>query len=273
MNDSSDGEFSFLLWLLGAFVAVLAAYVSQGWVRQAQRGPTVLSQWRALLLAAGASGTGLCSAMVLGMQAAALGFPIGYQALPTAGLWLMAVLGGLAVAVWSASSLRWWSLLGSGALMAVVATALQAGWIWAAGFRPGVAWDAAWLAAAAGGLVIGLSLATWVALTEPGLPDQGSQRGRRGLLWRLGGALLAGLTVMAGQEGVMWAAGLSTQQGSVYQYEVPGAVLSVVCGVLVPLVLAAMVLDLWLRRPRRKRSTRNFNPQKQRRRRYRSRHL
>jgi hypothetical protein len=177
------------------------------------------------------------------------------------------------VAAWSAASLRWWNLLGSGALLAALATALQVGWIWAAGFRPGVAYNVEWLAAAVGAAVIGLGLATWVAYSEAGRPDLGSQRSKRGLLWHLGGALLAGLMVMAGQEAVMWAAGLSTQQGSVYQYDVPGAVLSVVCGVLVPLVLAAMVLDLWLRRPRRKRSSRNFNPQKQRRRRYRSRHL
>ena len=267
MNESSDGDFSFLLWLLSAAVAVLAAYLTQGWIRRAQRGPTVTSQWRAVLLAAGVLGTGLCATMVLRMQAAALPFPVGYQAWATAGLWLLAMAACIPVVAAPAASVRWWSLFASGAVLAVLAAPVQAGWIWAAGFRPGVVWRVDLLAGAVAGMAVGLAIASWVVHSETG------QSSDRRLLWRLGGALLTGLVLMAGQELVMWAADLPTQQGSVYQQQVPGVLLSLVCGVLVPLLLAAMLLDLWMRRSLRNRSTRGFNPQKRRRRRYRSRHL
>lgn len=269
MNDSSDAEFSFLLWLLGLGVAVLAAHLSQAWVRVARgRGGPWLRQWPALLLAAAVLGTGVCSAMVLGMSAEALPFPIGYQYAPAAGLWLAAMVGCVPVVAVLVGTARVWALLCAGLLLAAVAGAVQGGWIWAAGFRPGVLWRREWVALAAVALAVGLCTALWVLHSEAG---QTSQRRK---LWRASGALLVGVALMAGQAMLMFAGGMHSQQGSVYQTELPGTVLCLVCGVLVTLVMAAMSLDLLLRRQQRsQRNRKDFSPHKRRKRRHRIREL
>ncbi len=276
MSDSSNAEFSLLLWLLGLGVATLAAHLSQAWVRVAQgriggnggSNGSVWRQWRALLLAAGVMGTGLCSAVVLGLGAEALPFPIGYAYAASAGLWLAAMGLCLPAAALAAKVRRTWWLLGAGVLLALAAAAVQAGWIWAAGFRPGILWQREWVALAVLVLVLGLSAAMWVAHSEA------AQASQRRSLWRAGGAVLAGVTLMAGQVMLMFAAGVPSQRGSVYQDQLPGFVLCLVCGVLVTLVMAGMSLDLMLRRQQRsERSAKDFNPHKRRKRRHRMRQL
>jgi uncharacterized membrane protein YfcA len=64
---------------------------------------------------------------------------------------------------------------------------------------------------------------------------------------------------MAGQEILMAGAGLLAQVGSVYQREVPAALLCLAGGVVVPLVLSVMALDLELRRRARRRGGRDGN--------------
>jgi Na+/glutamate symporter len=79
---------------------------------------------------------------------------------------------------------------------------------------------------------------------------------------------------MAGQTRLMFAGGMHSQQGSVYQGELPGTVLCLVCGVVVTLVMAAMSLDLLLRRQQRsQRHLKDFSPHKRRKRRHRIRQL
>jgi NO-binding membrane sensor protein with MHYT domain len=268
MTESSTAEFSMLLWLLGAVVAGLAAHLSQGWVRMAQRGPRLLRQWTALLLASGTMGAGLCAGLVLCMQAEALSFPVGYRVWAALALWAGALLACLPSVLLQAYSARGWVLLGSGTLLAAVAMGLEFGWVWAAGFRPGVLWRNDLVGAAAVLQLIGLAVAAWLAFS------QASQDSDRRVLWRLGSAALVALTVMAGQTVMLLAAGVLGQRGSVYQSELPGTVLSLVFGVLVPLVLAAMALDLWLRRTQRKqRGQDHFNPKKRHKRRHRVRQL
>lgn len=269
MNDSSNAEFSMLLWLLGLGVATLAAHLSQAWVRVAQgRANGVLRQWRAVLLAAAVLGTGLCSAVVLAMCAEALPFPIGYHYGPAAGLWLAAMVACVPVVAVAVATQRAWVLLGAGLVLALVAGAVQGGWILAAGFRPGVLWRREWVALAMVVLVVGLCAALWVAHSET------AQSSPRRSLWRAGGAVLIGMTAMAGQSVLMFAGGIHHQQGSVYQDELPGTVLCLVCGVLLPLVMAAMSLDLLLRRQQRnQRNPKDFSPHKRRKRKHRSRQL
>lgn len=267
MDSFFDTDFSLLLWLLATLVAALAVHLSQGWVRWAQRGPGLRQQWRALLLAAGVLGAGLTSATVLCMQAQPLPFPVGYRALAALGLWLGATLVCLPLVALPARVQRGWVLLGVGALLALLALGLQAGWVWAAGMRPGVLWRHELVAAAAVLLIIGLALAQWLAQAAA------IQASERRMVWRMAAALLAALTLMAGQQVMTAAAALSTQRGSLFHDQLAGTVLSLVCGVLVPLVLATMALDLWLRKKQTHRGEGGVYPHQRRKRRQRIRTL
>lgn len=272
MNETlNPTDSSLLLWLVAAAVAVLASHVAQGWVLQAQRAESnvIKQQWRALLLAGTTLGTGICAAMLLASSAQGLMFPIGYKPLPVAGLWVGAMLGCLPIVAWAAAaSQRGWLVALSGAALALLAGGIEFGWLWAAGFRPGIVWRPTFVAAAVVALVVGLSAASWIAYS-------GFAKGSsRPALWRLGAALLTGLTLAGGQELLIYAAGLPYQQGSIYQTYVPLNVLSLVAGVLVPLVLTVMTVDLLLRRPsRRRRGSSEFNPRRRRKRRHRIRTL
>lgn len=268
MSDPSDADFSILLWTLGLLVAGLAWHLSNGWLRMAQRETTLRSRWPALALSAGALGVGLNAALVLGLQAQPMPFGVGFHALGAAGLVLGAVLWCLPVVALPAAAPSLWRLLLSGALLAALALALQAGWVMTAGFRPGVVWQPQLLAAAAVVLLTGLLLARWMAFSEA------AEASTRRVAWRLAAAVLASVTLMVGEELVSLAAGVGAQRGSLYEHQLPGTVLSLVCGVLVPLVMGAMVLDLWLRRQQQpRRGEAGLQPKKRRKRRQRLRTL
>ena len=268
----AETEFSIVLWALGGLVAGLAVHLGQGWVRMAQRGATLRHEWRALLLAAAVLGLGLSSALELGMHALPLAFPVGYRWLAAALLLPAAVLvcapAGVAVVLGGQGAWANVVLFASGTLLAAAALTLQVGWVWAAGFRPGVLWRAELVAAAAVLLAVGLGLAQWMGHAPA------FQASRRRMLWRIGAATLAALTVMIGQQLMALAAGLQAQSASSFTGELSGTVLSLVCGVVVPLVLVALILDLWLRRHQRHhRGHGDFNPSQRRKRRHKVRTL
>lgn len=244
MNEAAahTSESSLLLWMLAAAVGMLATYVGLGWVREAQRRPTLRESWRAVLLSAGSVGTGTCCAMVLALSAEALAFPLGYPLGRVFMIWGAAMVGCLPACYLLVRSQRALAIVGAGTLLAALAVSVQMSWIWAVGFRPGVIWRTEFVAAAGVFLLIGFSTATWVSFS------QAAREGNRRQLWRLGGAALLGLTLMAGQEVLMAGVGLLAQVGSVYQREVPAALLCLAGGVVVPLVLSVMALDLELRR-------------------------
>lgn len=243
---ANTSESSLLLWVLAAAVGMLAAHVCLGWVRDSQRHPEWRASWRGVLLASCALGTGVSSAMVLALSAEALAFPLGYPLPRVLMLWGLAMLGSVPGCYWMIRSQGLVALLGGGTLLTALAASVQAGWVWAVGFRPGVVWHTEFVVIAVGFMLLGIITAMWVAFSEA------AQSGRRRHLWRLGGAMLFGLTLMAGQEVLMAGAGLLAQVGSVYQREVSGALLSLVAGVLVPLVLSMQVLGLELRRRSRR---------------------
>ena len=267
---SSMAEGSLLLWALATGVALLAAHVSLGWLRQVQRRPQPRTGWRVVLLAAAVLGTGLCSSVVLGLAGAALPFPIGFHMLASAGLWLAAVLACLPALAWLAMRPGGLAYAGSGLLMAGAVVGVQGGWIWAAGFRPGIVWRAEGLAVAAVLMTIGFGAA--FALAD----SIGARQARRRLGWRLAADGLAGLTLIAGQEIVVTSAGLQAQLSSVYQHDLPASVLSLLGGVVVPIVLSMMALDLLMRRRLRRRRNRNasstLSPEHQRQRQRRRKH-
>ena len=258
-----------LLWALAVVVSVLAAHVGLGWARLARRAPTSQPNQhatRALLLAGAALGTGLCSVAVLAQAAEVLSFPLGYHALGAFAMWLGAMLGSSAVAWVLARIYRWWAPLCGGVLLATLAAGVQAGWVVAAGYRPGVAWQTEYLAAGWLLLGVGLAAALWLEFSTT-VHESGHRQ-----LWRGVGTLVAGLTLTAAHQVLMVANGLSAQVGSVYLDEVPSTVLTLLCGVLVPLTLAVMAVDLLFRQPRRRQSNsglgRAFVGRRQRKRHY-----
>ena len=255
-----------LLWLLATTVAILASHVAMGWARLARRHPAWRESWGALLVAAGTLGTGLCAVFVLGQAAEVQAFAVGYSALWAGLLWLGACAGGFVVAWALAHYRRWWALLGCGALLAALSTGIQAGWVGAAGFRPGPIWNTELIAAGALVLLIGLSVALWL-----GFSATVNESGRR-QLWRAVGSVVAGVTLAGAHQVLLQASGLDAQVGSVYARELPGTVLILLGGALAPMVLAMMGLDVHFRQQRRRHSSRGpgaaFAGRKQRKRRY-----
>lgn len=267
MNTPTDAEFSLLLWSLAVGVAGLGWHLSNGWLRMAEGGPTLRGRWGAFVLAGGALGVGLNAALLLGLEAHPLTFPLRFHTLGALALLVAGLVGGALVAAIAFGVAPAWRLLLSGAVLAMLALGLQAGWMVAAGFKPGVVWQQDLLLTAALVLLVGLGLARWLAFCAA---VEGSPRR---VAWRLAAAVLAALSLMAGQQWLVLAAGLAAQRGSVNAGPLSGALLSLVSGVLVPLVMAAMALDLWLRRrqrPRRSREGTQPSKRRKRRRRYRA---
>jgi hypothetical protein len=174
--------------------------------------------------------------------------------------------GVLPVAYWLMRRQNALAIAGSGLLLGLLGIAVQAGWLSAVGFRPGIYWRPAWAAGAAALLVVGMVASLWVAFS-------GSAERRRNVMWRLGAGLMMGLSLIAGQEALLAGAGLTAQVGSVFKDEVPASVMCLVGGVLAPLVMSVMALDLELRRGLDKRGKGDIAPPKRRRRKQRIRHL
>lgn len=243
-------ESSLLLWALSAIVVMLATSVCLGWVRQAQINPRLRDNWLASLIAAAALGTGICGSIVLALSAEAMPFPLGYRMRDVPLLWVGAIAGCFPVMAWLGSGTRWYAVILSGIWLGALTLGVQIGWINAIGFRPGLQWRDAFLVAAAVLMVLGMTVGLWLAFSEA------SRQGQRRVLWRVGSALLLGLTVIAAQEVLLSGTNLLAQVGSVYRREVPAPLLCLVLGVLVPLVYAMMLFDLRMLRNHQRRSKR-----------------
>ena len=236
-----------MLWVLAAAVAMVAAYVSLGWVREVQRQPRLRDSWKGLLLASGTMGAGISSCVVLALSSEALPFPLGYPLPRVLILWAAAMLACLPACYLLMRNQGVLATIGSGMLLAPVAAGVQASWVMAVGFRPGVIWRVEFLIASVVVLTLGMIAALWISFSEA------SRHGRRRRLWRLGGAALLGLSLIAGQEILVAGAGLLAQVGSVYKDHVPAVLVCLVAGAIVPLALSVMAVDLKLRRHQRHR--------------------
>ena len=270
MSSISTPDFSLLLWVMAALVAMFASYLFMGWTRRAQAHES-WREWLAPIVLAGSSlGVGLSSAMVLALSAEGLRFALGYRWLALPFLVLGPTLACMLVAWWLSRRQNWLVLLGSGLLLAAIGVAVQSGWISSAGLRPGLRWQFGWLGAAAAIAAVGQAAALWLAYSDA------SNDAARKTLWRVGAAALMALTVIAGQELVGTAAGLGTQVSSLYLREASATWVSLIAGAVVPTVMAMMALDLTLRnradRARRRRGSfePNLQPRRKRRRKYRA---
>jgi NO-binding membrane sensor protein with MHYT domain len=247
---ASVAESSLLLWMLAALVLVMAVSASLGWVRQGMLRAGMHKRWVPAAIAAATLGTGICAAVVLALSAEALPFPIGYRLRDVPLLWLTAIVGCFPVMALLCNTHRWYASVGGGVVVAAVAAFVQVGWVNAVGFKPGINWRTDPVVFGASMMAIGVAVALWLAFSDRG------QKGDRRQLWRLGAASLMGLTIMAGQEVLLANAGLLAQVGSVFRTEMPAPMLCLLLGVVVPLVLTMMLLDLRMRRSDQRRDKR-----------------
>ncbi len=248
MNASASAvaDSSLLMWLLAAITAIMTASICQGWLRQAQLRPTLRKNWKASLISAAVLGTGFTTAVVLGLAAEALPFPLGYRLRDAPLLWL-----GSIVAFWAPLALlgcrfRWPAVIAGGLMLGLVTVLLPFGWASAAGFRPGITWRFDAAAVAAFAAVVGMCIALQMMFSE-------SAQSQRRSMVRLGASLLMGMTVLASQQMLMAGTNLAAQVGSVFRTDVPSSLLCLVMGVLVPLVWSLLLLDLRLRRQEQRR--------------------
>lgn len=243
---------SLLLWALAALIICLGSHVMLGWMRQAQEEwEWDLGRLRQVAISGITFGTAVSVAIPLGLGGEALSYPIGYRPMWALGLWLgtMMLVTLLAlVPVWREESA---SATGAGILLGLLVAALQVGWVFAAGFRPGVQWKVAFVGA--GALISAAGMGTAMALAFP----YGERARSYRYSWRIAAAGLMGLSFLAGFSLVLYAADLPTQIGSAYRYELPGGLLSLFGGALVPTVLALMAMDLETRRRQRRRQWRS----------------
>jgi NO-binding membrane sensor protein with MHYT domain len=239
---------SLLLWALAAIVTFMCARVCLGWLTIARLTPQLRENWLATMIATFVLGTGICAAVVLGLSAEALPFPLGYRLRNVLFLWPLAVLG-----CWPAMMLlgcrnRWYATVGAAVLVGLVAMAVQYGWVDAAGLRPGIVWRKEVIAVAGAFLVatFGLSFAWGLYVPQTGM-------GRRQGISRHGAGLTMALALLAGQQILLGGTNIMAQVGSVYRTEVPASMLCLVLGVLLPLGLTMALLDLrWRRRQHRR---------------------
>lgn len=237
MFASTSVDSSLLLWFLAAVVYWLAAHVALGALRDARRESTLSGMRRPLLVAGVALGPALCAGFVVSLSSLGLRLMLGFRVDAAVGLLLLSALCGVAIAAWVALRPGLLGWLAGGLALAVLATGVQAGWLAAAGFRPGLPWSGKYLAAASVLMAGGCAIALQLAFSE------GATQGRLRLRWRLAASILLALTWLAGQEVMIGGAALASQVGSLYQQQLTAPLLSLVAGTLVPLLLLLAALD------------------------------
>jgi hypothetical protein len=130
------------------------------------------------------------------------------------------------------------------------------GWLRAAGLQPGLTWHVELLAGAAPVVLAGYALGSWIALAA-------AQQERRAVrhLWTWGAAVVLAISLIAGEQVLMAASDMAAQTESAHALELQGSLLTAICGVLVPLALVFMLVDIaarhGLHRQRRRRRRRS----------------
>lgn len=227
-----------LLWALGALVYWLGVHVMLAALRDARREPGLRDNWFNLLLAGLAVGSVLCAGMVVALTGNTMGFALGFSTWAGIGLVCGALVGGVLVSLLLGLWVSWPSTLIGGVLLGALTMGVQAGWLASAGFRPGIIWRPDAVAMAAGAAVVGAVIALFLAFSE------GASFSRARLRWRLAAAgVLVGAMVGA-QELLIAGSRLGAQMGSVFQNQLPGPMLALVFGSVVPLLLVIAALDL-----------------------------
>lgn len=243
---SSSAENSLLLWALGALVYWLGVHVMLAAVRDARREPGLRDNWFNLLLAGLAIGSVLCAGMVVALNGNTMGFALGFSTWAGVGLVCGALVGGVVVSLLLGLWTGWPGTVIGGLLLGTLTVAVQAGWLVSAGFRPGITWRPDAVAMAAGAAVVGAVIALLLAFSE------GASFSRARLRWRLAAAGVLVGAIVGAQELLIAGSRLGTQVGSVFQNQLPGPMLALVFGSVVPLLLVVAALDLGAGRRKRR---------------------
>ncbi len=247
---TASAESSFLLLILASAVIALMTHVGFGYLRQLRLFPGVQglrSQWLSIGVAAVVLGTGFCASMVLALGAEGLNFQLGYAAARAPWLWAAVCVACMSVVVLVVARPGPVWLWLAGACVGAFATAVQAGWVEAAGFRPGVLWRTEFLILAALVQAAAWSIAFWLALSAF------TAEGERALTWRATSVLMVVLATAGAQEVLITGAGLSAQVGSVYVRQLSGAWLCVFAGAVVPVAFGFLAVGLALQTDKRRR--------------------
>jgi hypothetical protein len=243
---SSSSDYSLLLWSLSGLVYWLGAHVTLGALREARRDVGLRANLFLLLTAGLAVGSAVCAGIVLSLTSTTMGFAVGFKTLAAVGLIAGAWAAGLLAAAWLSLKPGWVSAIGGAVLIGAMTTGVQLGWVLAAGFRPGFALRPDAIGSALAITIVGSLIALRLAFTEAALFSRTRQR------WRLVASGLLAAAFFGSQELVEASARLASQVGSVFQSQLPAPVLSLVFGVVVPLLLIVAALDLGSGRRRRR---------------------
>ncbi len=235
-----------LLLLLGLAVSTLASYVALDLARRVRVLRTRTGAlW--LLGAAAALSLGIWACQIIGIAAEPLSFPLGYNGIDSLIAWAVAVAVGMA---------------GLGAVSGRVATpvrvglgafALGAGAVGAhvvaltsLGLQPGISWHALPLGAAVAGACGGCMMAL-------GAFFRGGDRTRPATVpWQATAALVLGATLVASQQLVIGAAGLSEQTASLNADRIASTTLAMFASVgSIALLLVGLILSTLEARLRR----------------------
>jgi len=235
---SSSADNSLLLWALGALIYWLGAHVMLAALRDARRDPGLRDNWFNLVLAGLAIGGVLCAGMVVALTGNTMGFALGFSTWAGLGLVGAALGGGVIVSLLLGLWTRWPISLIGGVLLGALTVAVQAGWLAAAGFRPGIVWRPDALGIAAGAAVVGAVISLLLAFSEA------AATGGARLRWRLGAAGVLVAALVCAQEVLIAGSRVGAQVGSVYQRQLSGPMLALVFGSVVPLLLVVAALDL-----------------------------
>ncbi|MDE2368604.1 MAG: hypothetical protein KGN16_06485 [Burkholderiales bacterium] len=235
---------------------MLTLHVSLEWLRRTRQAPSLRATWPSVILIGAVLGTGLCSSMIVAAASAGIDYPLGFRRWAALAIWFGAIVGGTVVAAGLTRAQRWWWLLACGVGFGIVAWLVQIGWVSAAGLQPGPDWTPELLVAAASVLWLGCGAGLCGAFA----PQMKTRRRRT--LWLVGAAAIIAVSLVAGQEVVMAAGGLTDQVSSIYSDELPASILGLACAILTPLALGAMAMDLAVRRDqeRRRRRSKSLAP-------------
>lgn len=243
----SIADYATLLWVVAAVALLIASYVAISHLRHGTRAATLRARVTCAGLAALALGSGVWAAMLLGLVGQGLGFPLGFGALRLALAWAVAVAASAAALPLPMRWQRVPAVAAAGLLLAAGTLAAQALVVDAAGFQPGIEWRYDGLAMAGPLVASGCIGGFWVAFLA------GSRRRPLKRGWRWTAAAMLAFSLLTGQELVTSAASLAAQSSSTHARQVPAEAASVVAGLVVPLALLLLQVDLRVRRAPRDR--------------------
>jgi len=244
MLDSGSSDPSIILWFGAAIVTVLGARVFVEYLRRVNyEGP--LKIWREWLTGATALMLGIWAAMIVGITAQNITFSIGYHPARIFGGLIFAWVLAVVVMYWVTLRPGLWGLISACALAGVITLLLEISVVWSIGAEPGLHWRTEPLLFALLVSTIGYGVSGWMVLAA----KRGSAQDRRSRRTLAG--LVLGATILGASELVLTSAGLGKQSVSAYSHWIPDLAMSLLVGTGVPVVLALMFLDQYLKQQAR----------------------